>query len=286
MSWYARWLRPFLKAENFPAMLTLLAGLAGAIALSTGWRGTGFGVSAVAWALLLLALTLIVQRSWALANIENRLSAAAPGYFAKRADYFNPMAELKAAKEDSRTEAWLCSPTGRTWIQDYKTYWEELHKRCKLTFIIMNPNSADVEPTSAYFGVSPETVRGDIRSTLDCLSPLVKASSGRKRRTVAVYLLDQMPVMCIRYFRGGSKPDACSVELYPYRSSPPDRPGRRLDPVAEAHWMRVFRSHLQKLRGPCEEWDGEVDKLFPRTEAAAPAREGRSRLAASRRHVD
>jgi hypothetical protein len=282
----SRWLQPFFRIENLPAGLALVTALVGSVLLSTGVRGTGFGVCAVAWGLVLLAMALVAQRSGILTNIESRLSRPTEGWLQRRAEYFDPVEELRGAQRDGRTETWVCAPTARTWVQDYIDDWEKLQRKCRLTFIIMNPNAPAVESTCAYFNVTHDTLVADIRSTLEHLSPFVKASRKSKRCKVTVCLMDEMPLMGIRYFRGGSKPDACSIELYPYRSRPPNRPGRHLDPEVEADWLKVFRTHLQKLSARCEHWDGDVERLFLTTQLATVSGNGKSRAAASKRYLD
>jgi len=244
--------------------------------LAFRWKGTGFGVSAVAWALPLLALTLIVQRSWTLARIEEKVSASA-GCLEKGVPALD--SEIQQAIQHGRKKVWVCALTGSSLIPDHQGSWQTLIDElddCQIRFLIMHPYAPGMKWACKYFERPP--LRDQILVTLHALSGWVRANK------VTVSLLGETPPAAARYYAGGARPPDCWLGWYLCRGHAADRPWRRLNPTVEGEWLSVFEQHLKDLFDRGVDWDGDTTpaglrrskaKLFEAT-SSLPEREGGS----------
>lgn len=122
---------------------------------------------------------------------------------------------------------------------------EQIKKGCRLRFLLLDPNSRDIESIARSFSISSDQIRNDITITLHDLERLKDSAEGKKG-SVEVRLLATEPAFSFVVVNPESSSDGymtVGVRLHGYRSS--TRPYFVLKPTDP--WFSRFVDSCEKL---------------------------------------
>jgi hypothetical protein len=179
-----------------------------------------------------------------LMRIEKSVTTSKPPFLSRaKFDAKEPFTQFLAQGQDVLiTGLSLVSTVG-----PLRTFFKTLVQQgTNLRFLLLTPESPCLELAAQSHGVSPESLRTDIMSSLQHLRQLVDSAGDSELGSVQFRLLKTIPDASIVMRDGNRDTGEIRCELYLYQTDVSERPAFRLIPADGADYYR-YRGAVERL---------------------------------------
>jgi len=126
----------------------------------------------------------------------------------------------------------------------------------KLRFLLLDPESTGIQLAARSHGVSPESMRNDILSSLGHLRQLMDSSRGNKGGSLEVRLLKAIPDAGVIVRDGNRDTGEIRYEMYLFQTDVAGRPAFRLR-ATDGEIFRRFRDAVERAWNDSTPWTSE-----------------------------
>jgi hypothetical protein len=240
-------LRQLVEFRNIVPLLAITLAFLATVGIPQRW---GFDTDHIILALLgVLALDTAVERLGYLRKIENSIKSLSvtrnkPLFLSRTAlDAEEPFTQFIAKGQDVLIAGLSLVST----IGPLRTHFKKIAQQgTKLRFLLLDPESPCLEFAARSHGVSPESLRTDILSSLHHLQQLVDSVSDSTIGSVQFKLLSTIPDASIVMCDGNRDSGEIRCELFLYQADVSERPAFRLTPADGIIYHR-YRDAVERL---------------------------------------
>ncbi len=127
----------------------------------------------------------------------------------------------------------------------------------KLRFLLLDPESAGIHLAARFHGISPESMRNDILSSLEHLRQLMDSTCGNKGGSIEVRLLKAIPDAGIVVRDGNRDTGEIRYEMYLFQTDVSGRPAFCLR-ATDGEIFRHFRDAAERAWNDSTPWTPET----------------------------
>jgi hypothetical protein len=259
-------LRGFIRLNKLPLWISIIAGVTLSILSVLGLVSTERAVPSILGLLALISFDALIERMQLLEGIDAKVSAQAELVTKGNAGILNAINEsdspfstrdLLNARESyenflRRGDNILIS--GLTLVAtigpSFKFFTARIKEGATLRFLLLDEkNESLLQIASRVNGVSVESLRNDVRSSLAHFDELRKVVGAQKRDSVQVRLLKTLPTASITMVAPQHNPNFMTgemrCELYIYNIGVHERPAFQLSPNDDV--FSVFKKAVEEL---------------------------------------